>query len=106
MATKFSTEKLVLLGLTRDDTPYDWLVEYAAQQRLTFDLLYQASAVAESYGAYQDPTYILIDQLGQIRFRDPGYYFYRSSELVQRIQRLLAPNLILTAGSGKKMGTD
>jgi len=86
---KFKPEAVVVLGLARNITPYQWLVDYVAQQGITFDMLYFADDVVEMYGAYSDPTYVLIDKLGQIRLREEAYYFYRIHELVVLIRQLI-----------------
>lgn len=86
---KFKPEDVVVLGLARNITTYQWLVNYVAQNRITFDMLYNADEVVEMYGAYSDPTYVLIDKDGQIRLRDSAYYSYRIMELIILIQQLI-----------------
>ncbi len=86
---KFKTEDVVVLGLVRNITPYQWLVDYVAKNNITFDMLYQADEVVEMYGSYIDPTYVLIDRQGQIRLREEAFYFYRINELVALIQQLV-----------------
>ncbi len=86
---KFKPEEVVVLGLARNYTPYQWLVDYVAQQGITFDMLYFADSVVEMYGAYGDPTYVLIDRQGQIRLRDANYYAFRIQELVSLIKQLI-----------------
>jgi len=86
---KFNPEDVVVLGLARNITTYQWLVNYVAQNRITFDMLYNADEVVEMYGAYSDPTYVLIDKDGQIRLRESAYYSYRIMELIILIQQLI-----------------
>lgn len=86
---KFKAEEVVVLGLVRNITSHQWLVDYVAQHEITFDMLYNADEVAEMYGAYFDPTYVLIDKQGQIRLRDSNYYSFKISELVGYIKQLL-----------------
>ncbi len=86
---KFKPEDVVVLGLTRNITTYQWLINYVAQNRITFDMLYNADEVVEMYGAYSDPTYVLIDKDGQIRLRESAYYSYRIMELIILIQQLI-----------------
>lgn len=85
---KFNSEEVVVLGLARNITTYQWLVDYVAQQGITFDMLYSADSVFEMYGAYSDPTYVLIDKEGQIRLRESSYYSFRIHELILLIQQL------------------
>jgi hypothetical protein len=80
---------VVVLGLARNITTYQWLINYVAQNRITFDMLYNADEVVEMYGAYSDPTYVLIDKDGQIRLRESAYYSYRIMELIILIQQLI-----------------
>lgn len=89
IAATYSTEAVVVLGLARNITPYQWLVDYVAQQGITFDMLYAADAVVQMYGAYGDPTYVLIDKQGQIRLRESAFYSYRIRELKMIIQELI-----------------
>ncbi|MDZ7264031.1 MAG: hypothetical protein ONB16_05560 [candidate division KSB1 bacterium] len=89
IAQRFNPEDVVVLGLARNLTPYQWLVDYVAQRGITFDMLYSADLVVAMYGAYGDPTYVLIDQLGQIRLRESAYYAYRIQELISLIQQLI-----------------
>ena len=42
---KFKPEDVVVFGLTRDETTYQWLVDYVAQQGISFDMLYYADEV-------------------------------------------------------------
>jgi len=86
---KFKPEDVVVLGLARNVTTYQWLINYVAQNRITFDMLYNADGVVELYGAYSDPTYVLIDKDGQIRHRESAYYSYRIIELIILIQQLI-----------------
>ncbi|MCU0643277.1 MAG: hypothetical protein MUC94_03365 [bacterium] len=86
---KFNPENVVVLGLARNITTYQWLINYVAQNRITFDMLYNADEVVEMYGAYSDPTYVLIDKDGQIRLRESAYYSYRIMELIILIQQLI-----------------
>jgi hypothetical protein len=86
---KFKPEDVVVLGLARNITTYQWLINYVAQNRITFDMLYNADEVVEMYGAYSDPTYVLIDKDGQIRLRESAYYSYRIMELIILIQQLI-----------------
>ena len=86
---KFKPEDVVVFGLTRDETTYQWLVDYVAQQGISFDMLYYADEVFEMYGAYSVPTYVLIDKQGQIRLRESAYYSYRIQELIILIQQLI-----------------
>ncbi len=89
IVAKFNPKEVVVLGLARDITPYQWLVNYVAQQGVTFDMLYNANEVVEMYGAYSDPTYVLIDKQGQIWLRDEAYYSYRIQDLVVLIEQLI-----------------
>ncbi len=89
IAKQFKPEDVVVLGLARNITPYQWLVDYVAQRGITFDMLYSADEVVRMYGAYADPTYVLIDKQGQIRLRESAYYSYRIQELVVLIQQLI-----------------
>lgn len=89
IVAKYSTAAVVVLGLARNITPYPWLVDYVAQQGITFDMLYSADAVVQMYGAYGDPTYVLIDKQGQIRLRESAFYWYRILELNMIIQQLI-----------------
>lgn len=89
IAKKFDPHDVVVLGLARNSTPYQWLADYVAQRGITFDMLYSADPVVEMYGAYGDPTYVLIDQLGQIRLRESAYYSFRIQELIWLIKQLL-----------------
>ena len=41
------------------------------------------------YGAYNVPTYVLIDKQGQIRLRESAYYSYRMQDLIILIQKLI-----------------
>lgn len=86
---KFKTEDVVVFGLVRNITTHQWLVSYVAQNGISFDMLYNADEVIEMYGAYADPTYVLIDKQGQIRLRDSDYYFFRINELIILIQQLI-----------------
>jgi hypothetical protein len=86
---KFKPEDVVVLGLARNVTTYQWLINYVAQNRITFDMLYNADEVVELYGAYSDPTYVLIDKDGQIRLRESSYYSHRIMELIILIQQLI-----------------
>jgi peroxiredoxin len=86
---KFKPEDVVVFGLTRDETTYQWLVDYVAQQGISFDMLYYADEVFEMYGAYSVPTYVLIDKQGQIRLRESAYYSYRMQDLIILIQKLI-----------------
>lgn len=86
---KFNPEDVVVLGFARNITTYQWLINYVAQNRITFDMLYNADEVVEMYGAYSDPTYVLIDKDGQIRLRESAYYSYRIMELIILIQQLI-----------------
>jgi hypothetical protein len=86
---KFKPEDVVVLGLARNVTTYQWLINYLAQNRITFDMLYNADEVVEIYGAYSDPTYVLIDKEGQIRLRESAYYSFRIQELITLIQQLI-----------------
>ena len=71
--------------MARNDTPYDWLVEYTGRKNITFDMLYNADGVVDSYGAFLDPTYVLIDKEGRIRLRKDGFYYSFSPELADLI---------------------
>jgi len=86
---KFNSHDIVIFGLTRNETSYQWLVEYVAQNGINFEMLYHADEVFDVYGAYSDPTYVLIDKQGQIRLRNSDYYFYRIHELINLIRELL-----------------
>lgn len=86
---KFNNQELTVFGLVRNETSYDWLVNYVNERNITFDMLYQADEVFAAYGVYQDPTYVLLDRDGQIRFREGDYYSYRISELINYIQLLI-----------------
>lgn len=86
---KFKPEDVVVLGLARNITTHQWLSNYIAQNDISFDMLYNADEVIEMYGAYIDPTYVLIDKQGQIRLRDSNYYFFRIQELMTLIQQLI-----------------
>jgi hypothetical protein len=86
---KFKPEDVIVLGLTRNITPYQWLVDYVANNGISFDMLYYADAVVALYGAYSDPTYVLIDKDGQIRLRESAYYSFRIQELITLIQQLI-----------------
>ena len=86
---KLKPEDVAVLGLARNITPNQWLMDYAAQKGITFDLLYQADEVVTMYGAYSDPTYVLIDKQGQIWLREEAYYSYRIHELVVLIRKLI-----------------
>jgi hypothetical protein len=85
---KFKPEDVVVLGLTRNVTTFQWLADYVAQNSITFDMLYSADSVFETYGAYSDPTYVLIDKEGQIRLRESAYYSFRIQELIILVQQL------------------
>ncbi|MCK5454606.1 MAG: hypothetical protein KAJ16_09600 [Calditrichia bacterium] len=55
-------------------------------------MLYNADEVVDSYGAYLDPTYVLIDKEGRIRLRKDGFYYSFSpelSDLILLIQQLI-----------------
>jgi len=52
-------------------------------------MLYFADDVFAAYGVNFEPTYVLIDQIGQIRLRESDYYSPRMSELVDKIKELL-----------------
>lgn len=86
---KFKPEDIVVFGLTRNETTYQWLVDYVAQQGISFDMLYYADEVFKMYGAHSDPTYVLIDKEGQIRLRESAYFSYRIQELIILIQQLI-----------------
>ena len=86
---KFNPEEVVVFGLARNITTHQWLSNYVAQNSISFDMLSNADEVSERYGAYIDPTYILIDKQGQIRLRDNEFYFFRINELVILIQQLI-----------------
>jgi hypothetical protein len=60
-------------------------VDYTGQKGITFDMLYNADEVVGSYGAFLDPTYVLIDKEGRIRLRKDGFYYSFSSELADLI---------------------
>ena len=92
IAERFDTSEVTIFGLVRNETPYNWLVNYTSQKGITFDMLYNADAVAESYGAYLDPTYVLVDKEGRVRLRKDGYYYSFSPELSDLI--LLIDSLI------------
>jgi len=89
IVNKFNPGDVIVLGLARNITSYQWLVNYVAQKRITFDMLYYADEVVELYGAYIDPMYVLIDQQGQIRLREGAYYSHRIQELITLIQQLI-----------------
>jgi hypothetical protein len=78
-----------VFGLAPKKTTLEWLNEYVRQEAVTFDMLYNADEVFAAYGIYEEPTYIVIDKKGLVRFRDDQYYFYRINELIDRIQPLL-----------------
>ncbi len=86
---KFKPEEVIVLGLTRNITTHVWLSNYVAENGISFDMLYNADEVIEMYGAYIDPTYVLIDKQGQIRLRDSEFYFFRINELIDLIQQLI-----------------
>ena len=56
-------------------------------------MLYNADEVVDLYGAFLDPTYILIDKEGRIRLRKNGFYYSSSSkeldDLILLIQQLI-----------------
>jgi len=65
------------------------VVDYVTRNNITFDMLYFADDVFAAYGVNFEPTYVLIDQIGQIRLRESDYYSPRMSELVDKIKELL-----------------
>jgi hypothetical protein len=82
----------MVFGLARNDTPYGWLVNYVGQKGITFDMLYHADEVVNLYGAYLDPTYVLLDREGRIRLRKDGFYYSYGDEinkLILFIQQLI-----------------
>jgi len=79
---KIDPDSAVVLGLARNSASKEWLIGYAAQHTVTFDLLYNADEICSAYGALLDPTYAIIDGEGRLVFKDSGYYFYRMSKLV------------------------
>jgi len=86
---KFDDQDVVVLGLVRNITSYEWLVSYVSERSITYDMLYHADEVFAAYGVFQDPTYILLDRQGQIRFRSSEYYSHRISELVNLVHQLV-----------------
>ena len=86
---KYSPDTAVVLGLTRNETSKEWLLDYTTINSITFDMLYNASVVFEAYGALDDPTYVIIDGDGRLVFRASKYYFYRMHELTAIIDDLI-----------------
>jgi hypothetical protein len=86
---KIKSEEVAVFGITRNETSQQWLVQYVAQNSITFDMLYQADEIFQMYGAYSDPTYVVIDKQGQIRLRESAYYSYRIQELTNLIKQLI-----------------
>ena len=90
---QFQIADVIVFGLVRNNTPYNWLVNYTLQRGITFDMLYNADEVVELYGAFLDPTYILIGKDGRIRLRKNGFYYSSSSkeldDLILLIQQLI-----------------
>jgi len=86
---KFNAQELVVLGLTRNLTSQQWLLDYVKNNDITFTMLYNADAVFETYGAYSDPTYVIVDKAGQIRLRKSTYYSIQIQTLVSLIRSLL-----------------
>jgi len=89
IANYYSADTLTVLGLVKNETPIDWLTEYVASFGITFDMLYQADEVFQMYGVYYEPTYIVIDAEGQIRFRSSDYISFGNTELMEKIQQLV-----------------
>ena len=86
---RWGPEDLIVFGLLRNETSYEWLVNYVQEKSITFDMLYNADEVFQLYGVYEDPTYVVIDREFQIRFRDSDYYAFRINELITVVQELL-----------------
>lgn len=79
-----------MFGLTPHEDPYQQLKEYVAAKKISFDMLYNADAVFDAYGVTGEPTHVLIDQEGQIRFRaDNTFYFFRISQLIAEIKKII-----------------
>jgi len=90
IVNKFSTDRIVVFGLTPNEDPYHKLKEYVADKKITFDMLYNADEVFDAYGVNEEPTHVLIDKEGQIRFRaDNTFYFFRISILIAEIQKII-----------------
>lgn len=87
---KYSSGPVTVLGLARNITSKQWLIDYTAQQSIAFDMLYNASEVCNAYGAVEDPTYVIIDGEGRLVFRDSGYYYYRMNVLTAVIDDLIS----------------
>ncbi len=70
-------------------TTKEWLLSYTASNSINFDMLYDADDAFNAYGAVEVPAYVIIDQNGQIVFRDSEYYFYRTQVFTDIIDNLL-----------------
>lgn len=90
IVNNFSAEQVVVFGLTPNKDPQQKLKEYVADKNITFDILYNADDAFESYGVSGEPTHVLIDKEGQIRFRaDNSFYFFQISKLIAEIKKII-----------------
>ena len=89
LVEKFSSEDIVFFGLTPNEDSRQDIIDYVTENGITFDMLYNADEVIDSYGIYEEPTTVLLDREGQIRFRVDNIYWYRISELIMIIQQLI-----------------
>ena len=89
LVEKFSSEDIVFFGLLPNKDAHQDIVDYVTENGITFDMLYNADEVIDSYGAHNEPTTVLLDREGQIRFRVDNVCFHRTSELIMIIQQLI-----------------
>ena len=80
---------MVVLGLARNETTVNWLKNYVSSRRITFEILYRANEVFSLFGVFSEPTYVLIDKQGLIRFGDNNYYYNQINVLKEKIDKLI-----------------